>query len=462
MHTSISSNLVRSIALGAIALSAIAFAGSSAFASSVTGTLTTAQGTTSAPVCIVLTHGLLRGSRDGSSGGDVTSLQNFLYRHGYLAVAATGYFGPLTASAVTKFQSDNGISAIGIVGPMTRAAIQKTDCGMNPQPTNISIYNIAPTSGPVGTSVSITGFGFTGDNTIHFGSGAIVHVPITSSIAIACTTNPDCHGGINQTITFTVPAALNPLCYYSGCMMPSMQTVPGTYDVYVENANGTSAKVSFTVTSTSTNGPSITSIAPTSGPIGTTVTLNGSGFTMSDRVQIGSGVIAPSSVVNGGTQITFSVPQVAGPYCPLDMACPAYVMLITPGSYNISVKDESTGNASNSVTYTVTSGSSNQAPIITGIDTPSTLSIGTTGTWTVHASVPSGSTTNLHYSVVWGDEGGSGSGSFAAPASTNVESSATFTHAYQISGTYTPTFTVTNDSGQSATVRSTINVTPLY
>ncbi|HVU75555.1 MAG TPA: IPT/TIG domain-containing protein, partial [Candidatus Paceibacterota bacterium] len=50
----------------------------------------------------------------------------------------------------------------------------------NPAPASAApvIYSITPRSGPVGTQVSITGFGFTKDNIVHFGGGAIAHVPI--------------------------------------------------------------------------------------------------------------------------------------------------------------------------------------------------------------------------------------------------------------------------------------------
>ncbi len=100
---------------------------------------------------------------------------------------------------------------------------------------------------------------------------------------------------------------------------------------------------------------------------------------------------------------------------------------------------------------------------ITGIDAPSALTIGNVGSWTVHVSIPGGSSTNLHYSVVWGDEVPTMMNSgIMMPQQNNVQSSATFTHAYQRSGTYQATFTVTDDAGHSANVVSTVNVGPLY
>jgi hypothetical protein len=59
----------------------------------------------------------------GSRGEDVSALQQMLIDAGYLAISApTGYFGPMTKSALAKWQAANGISpASGYFGPKTRA-----------------------------------------------------------------------------------------------------------------------------------------------------------------------------------------------------------------------------------------------------------------------------------------------------------------------------------------------------
>ena len=59
----------------------------------------------------------------GSSGGEVSALQEFLSNKGYLSASPTGYYGPLTQAAVRQFQSANGIAPLGNVGPATRAAL---------------------------------------------------------------------------------------------------------------------------------------------------------------------------------------------------------------------------------------------------------------------------------------------------------------------------------------------------
>lgn len=61
----------------------------------------------------------------GMSGTDVSILQRFLAQdvHVYPQGLITGYFGFLTKSAVSNFQSNNGIANIGRVGPATLFAI---------------------------------------------------------------------------------------------------------------------------------------------------------------------------------------------------------------------------------------------------------------------------------------------------------------------------------------------------
>ena len=57
--------------------------------------------------------------RRGSSGQQVKYLQKFLNWWGY-KLDVDGGFGPLTESAVRKFQADTGIDCDGVVGPQTR------------------------------------------------------------------------------------------------------------------------------------------------------------------------------------------------------------------------------------------------------------------------------------------------------------------------------------------------------
>lgn len=61
----------------------------------------------------------------GSRGDDVRALQERLAAQGYLEVAPTGYFGPLTKAALQKYQKAKGIfPTAGYFGPKTRASME--------------------------------------------------------------------------------------------------------------------------------------------------------------------------------------------------------------------------------------------------------------------------------------------------------------------------------------------------
>lgn len=66
----------------------------------------------------------------GSTGSEVVELQTWLEATGYLVIPAgnsKGYFGPLTLSALIKYQTSQNIApAVGYFGPITRAKINQT------------------------------------------------------------------------------------------------------------------------------------------------------------------------------------------------------------------------------------------------------------------------------------------------------------------------------------------------
>jgi hypothetical protein len=61
----------------------------------------------------------------GSTGNDVTELQNHLTTEGVYTGPITGYFGPLTGAGVKAYQLKYGIEQVGIVGPATRARLNQ-------------------------------------------------------------------------------------------------------------------------------------------------------------------------------------------------------------------------------------------------------------------------------------------------------------------------------------------------
>ena len=110
--------------------------------------------------CPALTVGLMRGSRDATTGGQVTELQIFLatYFNVDEEVLISGYFGKVTEGYVVKFQNQHGLPAYGLVGPMTRAKIREVCGGTPPRPVD-GIEVTAPNGGEqweIGTMNTIT------------------------------------------------------------------------------------------------------------------------------------------------------------------------------------------------------------------------------------------------------------------------------------------------------------------
>ncbi len=295
----------------------------------------------------------------------------------------------------------------------------------------LNLTSLSQTSGNPGTSVTIYGNGFDySGNTVYLGSRSLGTFTSTSGTAITV-------------------------------MVPSDMQV-GTVQLYVSNSRGTSNSLPFSVTYTQggcgiypynncnnqNNGSlQISYLSPSSGGIGSTVTVVGSGFTATgNSVRFGNGIIS-NLLSSNGTSITFTVPsQLTG----------FGTQFVGLGVYNVSVTNGN-GATSNAVPFTVTSVSGGSAPTITSVTGPFSLAVGTQGTWTLQLSNPN--TSYVTSSVNWGDQYVSGAVA-SQPQTTYMQGTQTvsFSHSYAQSGTYTITFTVTNASGQQNTATATVTV----
>ena len=417
----------------------------------------------------------------GSRGTEVTALQNFIVSQNYPGGGSwmvTGYFGQATAQGVRNFQSQQGLASTGSLDASTRSAISRVTCGgstnynygtgynynynytnqypvtptyptyptytTNPvYPYNNNYGTLALTSlsvntGALGSSVTVYGVGFDLlNNVITFGSQTIGNVASNGT-----------------SLTFTIPA------YVSN----------GTVDIKVMNSRGTSNALSFTVMSyypygcgygytygynyncgtnlpNNTTQPTLTSLTPTSGAVGSTVTIYGSGFTTSgNSVRFGQGVIANLNSFDG-RGLSFTVPaQLSG----------FGSQVMTLGTYNVSVVNGA-GYSTNALPFTVTSLASSASPTIVSVSGPTSLIPGVSGTWTV--VVNNHGNTYLTTSVNWGDQGQG----YAATAPQTViqqgTQTLTFSHAYAQTGNYSVAFTASNSSG-SQTSSATVSVSP--
>jgi putative peptidoglycan binding protein len=83
---------------------------------------TTPAKTPTAPTSPTLPDGVLK---PGASGASVKQLQQALASAGHSPGTIDGVYGPLTAQAVSAFQTAAGITADGIYGPETKAALER-------------------------------------------------------------------------------------------------------------------------------------------------------------------------------------------------------------------------------------------------------------------------------------------------------------------------------------------------
>jgi hypothetical protein len=180
-----------------------------------------------------------------------------------------------------SFRIDSATSITAVVGTgTTDGPIDVTNAdGTDTSATDFNvatttcptITSFTPTSGPVGTSVVITGTNLTGATVVSF-------------------------NGVNAT-TFTVNSATQ--------ITATVPTTATTGPIRVTTPNGTgSSLTNFTIAA-----PTITSFAPTSGPVGTSVVITGTNLTGATAVTFNN--VTATFTVNSATQITATVPATA-------------------------------------------------------------------------------------------------------------------------------------------------------
>ena len=101
-------------------------------------------------------------------------------------------------------------------------------------------------------------------------------------------------------------------------------------------------------------GVSLSSITPTSGKVGSTVTIYGKGFLATNTVLFGGGPVNNVYSVNGGSKLSFVVPSSVGADCKANQACPMYARLITNGTYTVAVRN--VNGTSGTLSFIVTGG----------------------------------------------------------------------------------------------------------
>jgi hypothetical protein len=260
----------------------------------------------------------------------------------------TGTFSVLSSTQLTA-TVPNGAGP-GFISVTTPWHVASSPIGFVP---TLSITGISPTSGPTGTVVTLTGVGFTPSSQVKYRGSATSTTygsatRLTATIPAAATA-----GAAPLTVTNTVMpvgtvtslASFNKLAPTIASFAPASGITGSSVSINGSNLTGatkvtvnaksatvtsvsatkiiasvpngaTVGKISVTtpggvVTSMSNFIPtlSITGISPSSGTTGTTVTLNGVGFTSSSKVKF-KGVGAATTVVSS-TQLRATIPGTA-------------------------------------------------------------------------------------------------------------------------------------------------------
>lgn len=327
---------------------------------------------------------------NGSVGSAVTVMGTNL--SGTTAVRFNGLSATFTVDSDTQLTAT--VPAGATTGPISvttpaGGAGSLTDFGLGSAPT---ITSFSPTRGAVGTSVAINGTTFTGATSVMFNglsAGFMVNtaVKITATVPSGATTGSIVVTTPNGTATsvanFTVAPRITGFTPGSGGVGTSVVITGanftgatavrfnGTSAVYVIDvstqiaakvpANAATGPISVTTaagTGTSaasfTVAPRITSFTPTSGPAGTSVTINGANFTGTTSVNfngtpagfaVNSSVKITATVPAGATTGRISVTTPAGMATSGNFTVKPNIASFTPGSGKVGDSVTITGTA---------------------------------------------------------------------------------------------------------------------
>lgn len=322
---------------------------------------------------------------------------------GYTAATSVMFNG---VDALFRIDSDSEIQAwvpagatsgpIAVTSPGGTGSSADSFTVMPPRPM---VTSFTPTSGPVGTSVDVLGSSFTGASSVSF-NGVPAAFTVDSDTEIHVTVPA---GATTGTMAITTPGG-------TGTSWPPFLIVPANDDFSIA-ASPTSlnlaqgASRTSTIQTTVTNGSAqAVNLSASGQPTGTSVTFS------------------PSSLTAGGSSTTtVSVGSTTA-----------------PGTYTITI----TGNGANAthaatIALTVTTANILLTASFTSSCTALTCSVDASGSNDPYGSIGS-------YAWTFGD-GSSGNGRTA-------------THTYGRTGSYGITLTITDDTGATGTVSTTVTL----
>lgn len=375
---------------------------------------------------------------------DVIALQTQLIFDGFdipaisLGRASKGYFGSQTVEALKKYQQSKGLFASGILDSLTRQKINSLSGCVQPPSTGVVLSVRTDKSQYVSGEEIVVYFKAYNNGkqpmTLKFNSGCQTAYSIARYDS---TNNQACAASLTE-VTILPQSPY----YWEMKHAPAQYKIPvGQYKlegrVLASNYSLLGA-LPYVITITDSTQQSATE----------QVKCVFSGSTSQQTCYTATNSAPLSYRCSGIEACTISVSGTIGTQLSWKSNCENNMILpITTIDGN---------NEYANFNCAVTNG--NLPPVINGLDAPTTLSIGQTGTWTIKAYDPENGP--LSYSVTWGDEykNAAGQNTLTTPLVQQFTQSATFTHSYSDVGVYSVNVRVKDNAGLTSQTSASVNV----